>query len=50
MGDKAEAFNPFMTLMFFKITFNRWLNMARKEMNKRELQAEVSRMRSEASA
>lgn len=36
MKGKADTFNPFMMQLFSKITFNRWLNIARNEILKRE--------------
>ena len=42
------AFNPFMLILFWRITFNKWLNMVRVEMAKREHAQKMEEARREA--
>jgi hypothetical protein len=42
------AFNPFMLHLFHRITFNKWLNMARVELAKKENDERMKRARREA--
>lgn len=48
LTEQQFAFNPFMLLMFQKISFNKWLNMARNELLKKEYDLKMEIARKEA--
>lgn len=48
MKRQDNNFNPFMMSMFHKITFNRWLNMARNVILKKEFETRMNVVKSDA--